>query len=548
MRLSITWLAATVPLLLGSFGGNLYSQTRVDLRTQTKSVDFSGAESTKPVKSGATLPATCTMGDMFYKTDGIPGKNLLACTASNSWSAVGVSNSSEIGVDRASGTVLSIGTACLPSTPCNIRFGAQTYTFTAPLTATITAGSGSGLARIYVNQTGTVLLLHSAAAGLTVNCAGCISQQSVTPVIPPGSIPLADVTITSGSWTTVTDRRAYLADKVVVAGSGIVVQEVSGITEIAIDSADAARQGGTNTFTGDNTFAAATSTIPAKTGTVLPGACAVGELYFKSDATAGQNLYQCQSPNIWTQQLNNSNPLDYTTVQLAEEFLPSPAFSGQSPVFNKYDIVGTGTTLSSNIVSPGSHPGVFRLSTSNTIGDATGMRVIDGSLGSIGAVLLGPTGDFTGWDAQFIIRPNTSITDSGFFAGFSTAADGQFAFGASDLIGVFYDSVLHNCSSGTSSAANLVYSVRASGNDSCQNSTVPVTASTWYRIHLSSTTPGQVTFKVSINGGSYSSPVTLSTNVPTTILSPVFQVITRTTERRDLDIDRFAFLGSGVSR
>jgi hypothetical protein len=39
------------------------AQTLVDLRTQSKSVDFSGANTTKPFKSGTVLPATCTVGD-----------------------------------------------------------------------------------------------------------------------------------------------------------------------------------------------------------------------------------------------------------------------------------------------------------------------------------------------------------------------------------------------------------------------------------------------------------------------------------------------------
>jgi hypothetical protein len=42
--------------------------TAVDLRTQTKDVDFSAALSTKPVQTGSVLPATCSMGAMFYLT------------------------------------------------------------------------------------------------------------------------------------------------------------------------------------------------------------------------------------------------------------------------------------------------------------------------------------------------------------------------------------------------------------------------------------------------------------------------------------------------
>jgi hypothetical protein len=60
-------------------------QTQVDLRTQTKSVDFTAAPSTRPVKTGTTLPAVCTTGDLFFKTNAPAGSNLYACVAANTW-------------------------------------------------------------------------------------------------------------------------------------------------------------------------------------------------------------------------------------------------------------------------------------------------------------------------------------------------------------------------------------------------------------------------------------------------------------------------------
>lgn len=45
-----------------------------------------------------------------------------------------------------------------------------------------------------------------------------------------------------------------------------------------------------------------TSTKPVKAGTSAPGTCAVGELFFDTDATAGQNLLVCSATNIWTAQ------------------------------------------------------------------------------------------------------------------------------------------------------------------------------------------------------------------------------------------------------
>lgn len=61
-------------------------QTLVDLRTQAKSVDFTGANTTKPFKSGTVLPVTCSVGEAFFKTDALAGSNLYACTSSNLWS------------------------------------------------------------------------------------------------------------------------------------------------------------------------------------------------------------------------------------------------------------------------------------------------------------------------------------------------------------------------------------------------------------------------------------------------------------------------------
>ena len=66
----------------------VYGQTAIDLRTQAKSVDFANASSTRPVRVGTSLPQTCSPGELFYKQDATPGRNLYACTATNVWTAV----------------------------------------------------------------------------------------------------------------------------------------------------------------------------------------------------------------------------------------------------------------------------------------------------------------------------------------------------------------------------------------------------------------------------------------------------------------------------
>ena len=67
----------------------LPAQTTLDLRTQTKNVDFTQAVTTKPNKSGAVLPATCSVGETFFLTGALAGQNLHGCTSVNAWSALG---------------------------------------------------------------------------------------------------------------------------------------------------------------------------------------------------------------------------------------------------------------------------------------------------------------------------------------------------------------------------------------------------------------------------------------------------------------------------
>jgi len=49
------------------------------------SLDASGAATTKPVKSGTSLPGTCAVGEFYNKTDDVAGVTLYACTATNTW-------------------------------------------------------------------------------------------------------------------------------------------------------------------------------------------------------------------------------------------------------------------------------------------------------------------------------------------------------------------------------------------------------------------------------------------------------------------------------
>ena len=261
-------------LYCGSLHGQL---TQIDLRLQSRDVDFSAATTTKPFKSGTSFPSTCSVGEMFYKQDALAGANLYACTSANLWTlqsgAGGATMASLLGdfaVTRTSATTLAIGGNCSTSTPCLVRFGSLVYSFGA--SAAVTISAGSGLAFIYVSSAGALTVGHN----VTASCnTGCTAQSGVT-AFPPDSIPLFTWSATNGAWDSNggADQRAFLSSKSVTAGAGLISVEMSGKTQLSADPS----------VVGLRTSAPATSS----------SACTAG-----SWATDGSYFYLCVSTNSW---------------------------------------------------------------------------------------------------------------------------------------------------------------------------------------------------------------------------------------------------------
>ena len=134
---AIVFLMAAAP-----FAG---AQTKLNLASQSKNVDFSGASSTKPSKVSTAIPAVCSTGELFFDTNAPAGQNLYGCTATNLWSQIGgngaeagmASQLLDFGLNNTSGTAQTLGAICSGSTPCQIRTGSTFFTMTAPVSVSI---------------------------------------------------------------------------------------------------------------------------------------------------------------------------------------------------------------------------------------------------------------------------------------------------------------------------------------------------------------------------------------------------------------------------
>lgn len=138
----------------------LQAQTLVDLRTQSKSIDFSAASSTKPFQTGTTLPATCAVGAAYFDTAAPAGKNLYGCTSANTWTPLGSSllfgggtvSTGDCAQFDSAGNIVDAGGPC--GSPNAVTIGSP---FTAAGSLIVSAGPGRvGFASSCTNSGGTL--------------------------------------------------------------------------------------------------------------------------------------------------------------------------------------------------------------------------------------------------------------------------------------------------------------------------------------------------------------------------------------------------------
>lgn len=69
------------------------AQTAVNLKTQSRNIDFTLLSNTRPFAMGGSLPGTCVQGAMFFLTSATAGENVYGCASTNVWSLQGGSGS-----------------------------------------------------------------------------------------------------------------------------------------------------------------------------------------------------------------------------------------------------------------------------------------------------------------------------------------------------------------------------------------------------------------------------------------------------------------------
>jgi hypothetical protein len=146
-------------LLLTVSAAAVAQQTLVDLRTQSKSIDFSAAVSTKPITVGTSLPTNCTTGQMFFRSSAVAGANLFGCTSTNTWTALNAQEPEESVIAPTSGS----GSAYAPTTNCpqSLAF-LQIYDFVPDVANTVVSPT------LNICGLGALPIIHNDSTNLQV--------------------------------------------------------------------------------------------------------------------------------------------------------------------------------------------------------------------------------------------------------------------------------------------------------------------------------------------------------------------------------------------
>lgn len=241
-----------------------HAQTRIDLRTQGKSVDFSAAGSTKPMKTGVVLPATCSSGETFFNLNGAAGQNLYACV-SGAWVAAGAANFSQLGGVAA---VAQGGTGAATTALARTNLGAAAAVHTHVLTDIFGILGKQGSAGVL-----------QAFGGGTAAVGTCAQFDAGGNLISSGAPCGGDANSLGGN--------PLEAGTAVGAGQFYAWDPAAG--RLALYS------WGSLLAVTDRTINVSTDTVPMyEAGPGLPASCSqYGLLHFQTDRGAGQKLFYC---------------------------------------------------------------------------------------------------------------------------------------------------------------------------------------------------------------------------------------------------------------
>jgi hypothetical protein len=333
------------------------AQTQVDLRTQTKSVDFSAATSTKPMQTGTSLPATCSIGAMFLNSSAPAGQNVYACTAVNAWTLQGGATPSPAGNTN---KVLSNNGSTLQWQ----AIGGDTSG--SPAAVTVTGIQGRGVSAT-MPAAGQVLTWNAALAQWTPNAPAAVggaysssftSQTSVTIAGTAHQLNSANLLVTCFDTQIPAMEVEPNTISVNAATFDVTVTFAAAQSGRCVVSSGGGGSGGTNLGSANTYSAGAKQTMAASASTAglsltpgaLPTNAAAGDMAV--DANAG-NVLKTFNGSTWSASSSGGGAYGSTFTSQTSVTIAGTAHQLNTPnlVVNCYDTATPAMEVDPNTVS-----------------------------------------------------------------------------------------------------------------------------------------------------------------------------------------------------
>lgn len=443
-KLTIFVLAAPLLAQTVRYGG---------VTTQGGAQDFSAAASTKPAKSGTTLPSSCSVGELFFKTDAAPTSAVLyACTAANTWTQ------QTGGAGTAYSQVQDEGTNLTPRNTLNFTGGG------------VACSDDSANSRTNCNVPNT-------AGG---DLSGTLPSATVTALQGRAVASTAPSDGQVLKWNNAASQWQPGADNDTTSVGGDLSGSQTAATVIRLQGRSVA------------------STAPSN-GQVLTWNQTASQWEPQTPSGGGGGSgFDILDPSVmWFKEefwggLNSAENAGFVSTAKGGG---TCSLGGMGPVTGRFGIrqISLGGTVAAG------HECVLYASSSGQ-GTGGGQFAVD-----LGSNM--PAGH--SWHARWIVRAATAAADTAAWVGLTWLDASPFNHPNNPGIVVRFDPRGTTCSSGADSTTNWVLQTyTSSGARHCVDTGVAYSPTAWMNIEIFSTTSGTV--QARING---STPVSSSTNV-----------------------------------